>query len=393
MKILLATSSYAPVLGGVQTVVENLAIGLQARGHEVMVLANRVPLRLARKEQLHGVKVRRIWFPSFERPDVITLKSMSIFILGFLVAPISIIRLLFLLKRYQPGVINVHHPQTMIPFFRIIRSMEEANVITSLHGYDLERFVPEAKRNPQEIELQKSGKALLRMREWLYLSDLHIANSVYTASIAKKIAPQLTKGSLKVLYNAINPKRFQEPISLQLPFNQSFIFAFGRFDRQKGFDLLLSAFAKIKDQIPHHLVIAGSGPEVAAYQAMIRENQLGSRVYLPGRVQPQEVVAYLQAAAFVVVPSRWEAFGITVLEALAAGKAVVTTQVGGIPEFASYQYCHICTLEVDALAKGIKQYARTHFSNKTLEQQQMDIWQRFNWDKYIDQYEKALFNL
>jgi glycosyltransferase involved in cell wall biosynthesis len=101
-----------------------------------------------------------------------------------------------------------------------------------------------------------------------------------------------------------------------------FIMACGRLHRQKGFDLLLQAFARlgIADLA---LVLLGEGPERSHLESLVRELGIASRVVMPGFVaNPWRWMA--RALAFVL-PSRYEGFGSVLVEAMACGTPVVAT--------------------------------------------------------------------
>jgi len=394
LKILIATSAFAPTLGGLQTVTEEIAIAMQRKGYLVKVLCNRVPLNLQRKECYNSLDIERIWFPGLFWPGK-NLRLWAILLFGIISFPISLFSLFRLLQEFKPNIINIHHPQTMVPFFILVKAFtKKAKIVTSLHGYDVECFVGNNNYYDQGPKVNLKGFNQFFIKKWLLQSDLIIANSAYIAGIANKLVPEFPLSQLKVFHNAIDPQRFKNRVSLQKPLAIPFIFAFGRFDYQKGFDLLLLAFAKILNQLPHHLVIAGSGPEEGNYKGLVEKYGMQGRVHFTGRAQPKEVVAYLQAAAFVVVPSRHgEAFGITVLEALAAGKAVVATNVGGIPEFARFRYCFICPPKSEDIAKQMLACANTDLDKDILIKQQELVWQKFNWPIYITKYENALLSL
>jgi glycosyltransferase involved in cell wall biosynthesis len=100
----------------------------------------------------------------------------------------------------------------------------------------------------------------------------------------------------------------------------------GRVCEQKGQDLLLSAWPDVRYALPEATcVLVGDGPGVDAVRAAATPG-----VVAVGR--RRDVPAWLAAADVVVLPSRWEGMSLALLEAMAAGRAVVTTDVAGAAE-------------------------------------------------------------
>lgn len=99
----------------------------------------------------------------------------------------------------------------------------------------------------------------------------------------------------------------------------------GRFDTQKGVDLFFEAMRKL----------GGS-----AYAVVIGDQSVGDasvptppeNTHLTGWLTREEIPAYLDGCDVFVMPSRWEGFGLSALEAMRASKAVVASNVGGLPE-------------------------------------------------------------
>jgi glycogen(starch) synthase len=133
-----------------------------------------------------------------------------------------------------------------------------------------------------------------------------------------------------VVYNGINLAEFDErpgPPGGERPY----ILAIGRHVPQKGFDILVRAFARA--ELPDHdLVIAGDGPERPRLEEHARNLGISPRVRFPGKADRATTVALFKGCEFFVLPSRQEPMGIVNLEAMAAGKAVVASRVGGVPE-------------------------------------------------------------
>ncbi|MBC9031373.1 glycosyltransferase family 4 protein [Sphingomonas sp. JC676] len=98
--------------------------------------------------------------------------------------------------------------------------------------------------------------------------------------------------------------------------------AVGRLNEQKGFDLLLDAFAGIADKVPDwRLVIFGEGPERASLERQVRQLGLAGRAFLPGASATPG--AWITACDIFVLSSRYEGFPNVLAEAMGSGLAVV----------------------------------------------------------------------
>lgn len=104
---------------------------------------------------------------------------------------------------------------------------------------------------------------------------------------------------------------------------ESLLLGVGSLKREKGFDLLLDAFARIREDFPGwQLVIIGEGPERTALQQLRDALGLRERVKFPGLVR--DVEDWLARAGLVIQPSRLEGFPNAVLEAMGMGAAVIS---------------------------------------------------------------------
>jgi glycosyltransferase involved in cell wall biosynthesis len=104
----------------------------------------------------------------------------------------------------------------------------------------------------------------------------------------------------------------------------------GRMTGQKGVDVLLRAFAQVERQHPTvKLILAGDGPDRHALMRLAKSLGLQRAMFLDWRTDAANILADID---LLVVPSRWEGFGLVTLEAMAMGKPVVASRVSALPE-------------------------------------------------------------
>jgi glycosyltransferase involved in cell wall biosynthesis len=104
----------------------------------------------------------------------------------------------------------------------------------------------------------------------------------------------------------------------------------GRLAVEKGVETLLRAWASLRD-VP--LKIVGDGPLRARVERLVGELGLGGAVTLEGGRETETIMSLVKGARFLVFPSEWyEGFPVTLVEALACGRAVLASRIGGIPE-------------------------------------------------------------
>lgn len=104
--------------------------------------------------------------------------------------------------------------------------------------------------------------------------------------------------------------------------NKKILLSVGRLDKQKGFDLLLNAFAQLASSFPEwDTVIIGEGPERKALESLIKQLNLENRVFLIGRVG--NITDWYNQSDIYILSSRFEGFPNTLVEAMAHGLPVI----------------------------------------------------------------------
>lgn len=140
----------------------------------------------------------------------------------------------------------------------------------------------------------------------------------------------LRDGQLHVVYNGIDVTRDYEP-STPRPDGRIVVGVVCRLSREKAVDILLSAIALLDRTVPFHFVMLGDGDQRLSLERQAHDLAIVDRIEFAGFVS--DVDAHMPDFDFVVLPSRsGEAMPLAVIEAFAAGRPVVATAVGGVPE-------------------------------------------------------------
>jgi len=160
-----------------------------------------------------------------------------------------------------------------------------------------------------------------------------------SAAQRKKVLGGRDTGRVHVLHNAVDVARPMPMSAAPRPVREHFgipdvnriVVTVGRFSPEKGMDVLLDAFSLLVRQVENVcLVLVGDGQERPALEAQVGRLGLGGLVHFAGYSDtPGDFVA---EADVLVLPSRSEGIPNAVLEAMAMGKPVVATAVGGVPE-------------------------------------------------------------
>jgi glycosyltransferase involved in cell wall biosynthesis len=142
------------------------------------------------------------------------------------------------------------------------------------------------------------------------------------------LAEKLARGGVPASRIVSIPNFTSLEVTADFPEGDYFIY-FGRLLPEKGIDILIRAAGNVEGA---RCLIVGEGPEEAALKRTAEEFGSG-RVEFTGFLGGDDFRKTVAGARFVVLPSRWyENLPFTVMEAMAAGKAVVATDIGGIPE-------------------------------------------------------------
>jgi glycosyltransferase involved in cell wall biosynthesis len=158
----------------------------------------------------------------------------------------------------------------------------------------------------------------------------------------------------------------------------------------KGPDLFIDAFARAETALGQRLsaVMVGAGEDLPRYEAEVERLGLADRIrFLP----PMPARAAFALARLVVVPSRAEAMPYIVLETLAAGKPMIATAVGGIPEIFGSGSPALVNADADAIAGKMREALSDLAAYKNLMPDMTTLKARFGADVMAAEIEQAYF--
>lgn len=157
--------------------------------------------------------------------------------------------------------------------------------------------------------------------------DIFAAPSQFLADMVMKHRPELAS-KVRVIPNPVDDRRFVPAPEGK----RDYFLAYGRLAYEKGFDIVIQAFAALKPA-GMRLMIVGDGPERKNLEDLVKGLGLTGSVDMPGALVGDDLTHVIQNAYAVVVPSRWfEVFGLTNIEAMACGRPVIASAIGAIPD-------------------------------------------------------------
>ena len=177
-------------------------------------------------------------------------------------------------------------------------------------------------------------KSINKIKYWFYISILGLLQQMGSRFIAvsndmkrKLITQGIDKAKIFVLYNGVDTFKFKsyQKEDIKIPIKLIFI---GRLERPKGLIYLIEAMKELESS---HLTltIVGDGGLREMLVNQVNKYQLHNIKFL-GFIK--DVKDLIEQHHIVVAPSLWESQGISIVEAMAMGKPVIATKVGGIPE-------------------------------------------------------------
>jgi glycosyltransferase involved in cell wall biosynthesis len=286
--------------GGVERAVEELGADLAARGHEVIVFC-RSPYYRQRPKHYRGMRL--VYLPTTKR------RGLESFVHSALASVAAL--------RFRADVVHYHALGPGL-FSPITRLFSRATVVQTIHGLDDERG-----------KWGSGARRVLRCGRWMSERVPHLVLAV--SADLTKVYKKRRRGPTEYISNGVRPvpDRPEADVTGGLPYGltpRGYFLHVGRLVPEKGADVLLDAYRKLKTDLP--LLIVGASSHTDEYSAALRKlAALDERVIMAGWMDGPELSPLYAAARAFIIPSKLEGMPLVLLEACAHGSPIIASDI------------------------------------------------------------------
>lgn len=299
-----------PTFGGSGVLATELGMALSAKGHEVHFITYNQPVRLHFHPNVYYHEVTVPTYPLFDFPPYETALTST---------------MVNVINNNNLDLLHVHYaiPHASAAYFArqiLKKAGKDIPYITTLHGTDITLVGKDQTYAPVVTFSINESDAITAVSDNLKEETYKFFN------IEKEII---------VIPNFVDTDRFQhsnkEHFKKMLAPNGERILAHvSNFRKVKRAEDVVTMFAKVHEKIPSKLLMIGDGPERQNIEEHCRTLNICNDIRFLGK--QEQVDEILSITDLFVLPSQYESFGLSALEAMACGVPVISTNAGGLPE-------------------------------------------------------------
>ncbi|WP_287586683.1 glycosyltransferase family 4 protein [Candidatus Borrarchaeum sp.] len=390
MKILVCNTTVAPfAIGGIATVTYNLVKQLGELGHKITVLMNiptntRKKLKpILEKTKLKNVELIPIYTKSMYALCPTDIKNLILKTLRNIPKNLKLI----LSKDYE--IIHFHafgFSDLSFLYPVLAKIFRSVYIIYTCHD------TPVLSTN-FALKRKKFSSILKRLRlfafrvAWRYL-DAVVAPSKFLLDNLKREG--FISKKMVTIPNGVDIRSFKESKTILLNGKPSIVNV-GYFEKRKGIDILLIAFQKIKMKFPEaelHLV----GHHCLSRQKVSKLRKLD--IFLYGKLPLHDIIPLYKGGDICIFPSRKETFGLPILEAMAAGKPVIASELPAFEELIKNSENGFLTdLNPISILKIVEDLWKDENLKYKIAQNALEFVQKYDWRNISRKYEALFISL
>lgn len=299
-----------PTFGGSGVLATELGMALSAKGHEVHFITYQQPVRLHFHPNIYYHEVTVPTYPLFDFPPYETALTST---------------MVNVIMNNNLDLLHVHYaiPHASAAYFAkhiLKKTGRDIPYITTLHGTDITLVGKDQTYAPVVTFSINESDAITAVSD-------NLKEETYKYFKIEK--------DIQVIPNFVDTERFQhsnkEHFKKMLAPNGERIMAHvSNFRKVKRVEDVIRVFERVHETIPSKLLMIGDGPERQSAEELCRSLSICNDIRFLGKQEQMDEI--LSIADLFVLPSQYESFGLSALEAMACGVPVISTNAGGLPE-------------------------------------------------------------
>lgn len=357
-----------PTFGGSGVLATELGMALSEKGHEIHFISYQPPVRLNFHPNIYYHEVTVQHYPLFDFPPYETALTST---------------LVHVILSNNLDLLHVHYaiPHASAAYFarEIIRKKgKDIPYITTLHGTDITLVGKDPTYAPVVTFSINQSDAITAVSQ-------NLADETYKNFKIEK--------DIKVIHNFVDTRRFQQSNKdhfkkMLAPNGERILAHVSNFRKVKRVEDVIKMFEKVRQQLPSKLLMIGDGPERQNAEEISRHLSICNDIRFLGKQEQMDEI--LSIADLFVLPSQYESFGLSALEAMACAVPVISTNVGGLPEINIHGDTGFLSDvgDTDAMAQYAWEILKDDSTLQAYKQRALAQARRFEKKDIIPQYEK-----
>ena len=386
MKILIASDLHYPTINGVATFSRNLALGLAARGHEVLVIA---PSQTGKKSvETDGnhtiIRTTSITFPFYQNFRI----SLT---------PAREVRKI--LESFDPDVIHIQMLMWIGQAAMKYGNKAGIPIVSTNHA------MPENLMDNLVLlaPVSKPINYILKAYGARFHSKADYVTMPTQSAIDMFNAGDRLRAPLEAISNGINLSDFSPGTApdevyekFSIPKDAPVVTYVGRMDAEKHLPILIQAFVEVKAAVPDaHLVVVGDGTEFTTLNALAHDLGIADSTSFTGRVTDADLRSLHRLGTVFCMPSPAELQSIATLEAMASGQPVVAVDAGALRELCQNEKNGFLCAQDDspAIAQGLISVLKDPVLHKKYSEESLAIARTHDLATTLDRFEEVYSDL